>query len=49
MKKHTTWIKRILLVFGILFIASTILIIVERSILKSRNDKPIKSEILERH
>ena len=49
MIKCKQWIEKILIVLGILFIASIILIIVERSVIKSRSDEATKSKIIERH
>lgn len=49
MIKCKQWIEKILIVVVILFIASIILIMVERSVIKSRSDEPTKSKIIERH
>ena len=45
MNRYKTWIKKILIVLGILFIASMVLIIIEHAVIKSRFNQPIKSEI----
>jgi len=49
MIKYKTLLKKILIVLGILFIASILLIIVERSVIKSRSNEPIRSKILDKH
>lgn len=45
MSNNKAWMKKILVVLCILFIVSMVLLLVERAVIKSRFNQPIKNEI----